>query len=157
MLRALMVLSVVLGLAVTPCLAKGADPKVVAEIKEVVEKRHKAFGEKDTETLLSLFAPNMIIMGTGPGDRWVGEEEIKKAHAKFFENFDSLNIHCTWMSIGTKGDVARLTAMCQVTSYLKNEKTEFPVNWSAVLEKQEGKWLFVTSHFSIPIIKLKDQ
>ncbi len=131
-------------------LAGEADPQVVAEIKSMLQSYTKAIGDKDLEAVMASFAPGpeTVLMGTGPGERWVGSAEIEEAHRRFFENFDKEKFEVTWASVGSDGNVAWLTAMLQITDYLKNEKNEYALNWSATLVKQEGKWYFVSSHFS---------
>jgi uncharacterized protein (TIGR02246 family) len=155
MKRGLVLLLLALNVAAAPCLAEETDSKVKAEVKAVVEKYLKALEGKDLATIMEVHAtgPHTIVMGTGPGERWMGKEEIENAHKRFFENFDKEEINCSWESISSKGDMAWIMAMCRITDYLKNEKNEYPINWSAVLEKQEGKWLFVNSHFSNPITR----
>ncbi|MFL6254177.1 MAG: hypothetical protein ACJ74T_04090, partial [Pyrinomonadaceae bacterium] len=54
-----------------PTAAAAADPKVVDEIKAVLEKHDKALGEKNLDAVLETFAPapNTVVLGTGPSER----------------------------------------------------------------------------------------
>ncbi len=89
-------------------------------------------------------------MGVGPGERWVGKEEIADAYRHFFMDFDrgSLSTECSWHSLDVQGDVAWTMTMCNFTDYLKNVKREYAIKFSAVFERFEGRWYFVTVHFS---------
>src|SRR3954451_19297933 len=67
-----------------------ADPKVVDEIRAVLAKHDKALGEKNLDSVLETFAPapNMVVLGTSPAERWVGPQEIKVAYTEIFKDYD---------------------------------------------------------------------
>lgn len=144
------VMVVVFCAAAAPCLAQQQDAGVEAEIKQLLQQHEKAFREKDLEGVMELYAPgpDTVLLGTGPGERWMGKEEIAEAYAHFFEDFDRSAHTLTWWSVGSHGDVAWLTAMVRYTYYLKNFETEFGLNLSAVFKKIDGSWRFVAVHFS---------
>ncbi|MEE4378745.1 MAG: nuclear transport factor 2 family protein [Candidatus Competibacteraceae bacterium] len=133
-------------------LAQDADPKALAEIQTTFQQHDAAMNGHDLDGVMALYStkPNTVMLGTGPGERWVGKEEIAAAYAEFFKDYDpnTFNSECTWRSGGINGNAAWLVAMCQVTDYLKNVKREYALNISAVLEKQDGKWQFSMLHFS---------
>jgi len=150
MIRAFAAVVTVFFLMVGPCLAQQTGSEVAPEIKGLLKTHEEAFRNKDMQGIMDLYAPGpeTVLLGTGPGERWTGEEEIKDAYMHFFENFDTSESKLTWLSADSRGDVAWLSAMVRYTYYLKNEKTEFGINLSAVLEKTDGKWRFVALHFS---------
>ncbi|GBC63641.1 hypothetical protein DENIS_4639 [Desulfonema ishimotonii] len=129
---------------------KDAEKTVMQEIKAVMETYKKAFKARDIDGLMALWSsrPDILLMGTGPGERYMGTEEIKHAYLRFFDNFDSEEGNITWMKISDNGDTAWFSVMGHFTSYYKNVKNEFALNHTGVLEKHEGKWLFVMRHFS---------
>ena len=133
-------------------LAQDADPKILAEIQKTLQQHDAAMKGHDLDGVMALYSakPNAVMLGTGPGERWVGEEEIAAAYTEFFKDYDpnTFDSECTWRTSGINGDTAWLVAMCQVTDYLKNVKREYALNISAVLEKQDGKWQFSMLHFS---------
>jgi uncharacterized protein (TIGR02246 family) len=132
----------------TPCLAQEIDP----EIMDMLRRHDQALSEQDLATVMATYAPEgtIVLMGTGPGERWVGKEEIEDAYMHFFQDFDpgSLRTECTWHSLDTQGTISWLMIMCHFTDYLKNQKRDYALNISAVLEKQEDQWYFRTFHFS---------
>jgi hypothetical protein len=147
----LLILTLLCG-TVTPGLAQGMDPKVEAEIRGTLQKHDKALTDQDLATVMGTYAPgpNTVLMGTGPGERWVGKEEIEDAYKHFFQDYDkgTLITECYWNSSGSNGTMAWVMAMCKFTDSLKDKKREYGINLSVALEMLEGKWYIRTFHFS---------
>jgi uncharacterized protein (TIGR02246 family) len=126
--------------------------KVEAEIIAVLGKHDQAMTQKDIDAVMALYAPGTktVMMGTGPGEKWVGTDEIKDAYAHFLQDYDkgTPTHDCYWKSVASEGDVAWLTAMCKTTDSLKGKKREFGLNVSAVFARQDGKWQIRLMHFS---------
>jgi uncharacterized protein (TIGR02246 family) len=141
-----------LGIAVAPCLAQEIDPRVDAEIMEMIMMHDKALSEQDLAAVMATYAPTgtIVLMGTGPGERWVGREEIEDAYRHFFQDFDtgSLRTELTWRALEIRGNIAWMMVMLQFTDYLKNQKREYAANISVVVEQLEGQWYIRTFHFS---------
>jgi uncharacterized protein (TIGR02246 family) len=120
-----------------------------AELQAVVEAYSKALAQKDLEGCMAAYGgADAVMLGTGPGERWLGDEEIRTAHREFFKTFDTETSKATWKVGFVNGDVAWGARMSMVTDYLKNVKKEFALNMSFVLEKRDGKWKIVLLHFS---------
>jgi uncharacterized protein (TIGR02246 family) len=151
-LRSLPLFFLLLWALAVPSLAQEADPEVMAEIKDLLKQHDEAMNNQNLTSVMEMYAagPKTVLMGTGPGERWVGKEEIKSAYAEFFKDFDpgSMTSKCTWTVGDYVGDMAWLMAMCRITDYLANQQRDYALNLSAVLEKQEGKWHFRALHFS---------
>jgi uncharacterized protein (TIGR02246 family) len=139
-------------LSAFPAYAQQPSAGATAAIKSVLRTHDKAFNDHDLSTIMGLYSqqPNTLLLGTGPGERWVGKAEIQDAYKHFFADFDkgSLTTNCTWTTGEIKGPMAWLAAMCQVTDYLKNMKREYALNLSIVLEQEDGAWHFRAMHFS---------
>ncbi len=148
MTRLFLTLLVVFVLTAAPCLAAEADPGVIAELDQMLKSYSQAFKDKDVDAVMGLFAPDAVLMGTGPGERYDGTEEIRAAHLQFFGSYDKLTTERTWFKIWVKGDAAWAMTMAHHTTYNKNVKNEFALNTSVVFEKRNGKWVFVSQHFS---------
>lgn len=151
--RLFLSLIVVVVLAASPCVAAKADSGAKAEIGQIIKTHNQAFDNKDIDAVMGFYAPDAILMGTGPGERYDGTDEIREAHAHFFESYDKQRSELTWHKTWINGDVAWVMAMKQYTLYNKNVKNEFALNWSVVLEKRDGKWVFVSLHFSNLVCK----
>ena len=139
------------SIALTSGLARAEPSGAEAEIRAFLTKHAQAFKARDIDGIMALWAagPDIVLMGTGPGERYVGRKEVREAHLEFFKMFDAEDNRITWTKVGSDGNMAWIMAMAQVSSYYKNIRNEFAVNWSAVLKKQDGEWRFVTRHFSI--------
>jgi len=147
-IRLFLTLSVALVLAVAPGLAAGADSGETAEIDQMLQAYRQAFNNKDIDGVMGFYAPDAILMGTGPGERYDGTEGIREAYLQFFQASDKQTSEQTWLKVWVKGDVAWGMSMNQFTLYYKNVKSEYALNTSATFEKRDGKWVFVSHHFS---------
>lgn len=131
-----------------------ADPKTVDEIRAVLEKHDKALGEKNLDGVLETFAPapNTVVLGTGPGERWVGAQEIKAAYTEMFKDYDpnTMKVDCEWKTGNSDGTMAWLAATCVAKDSLKGKARDYPLNVSAAMVKQDGQWHFTMLHMSNP-------
>jgi hypothetical protein len=88
---------------VSPCLAKKGDSKIMAEVKTVMEQHNKAFNAQDLKGVMTNYAsdPNTVLMGTGPGEAYAGDEAIGGAYNQLFTRFEanSLSFKYDWISV----------------------------------------------------------
>ena len=91
-----------------------------------------------------------VMMGTGPGELWVGQDEIRNAYTHFFEDFDpgKQSFESLWHhgNVGPQG--AWLMNVSKVSMTRGSSTTEFGLNSSLVAVKADGKWLIQAMHFS---------
>lgn len=149
----LLALPLVLGAWTTTGWAQlEGDPIALNEVKEVFARFHQAINEHNLAGVMATYAPDnkTVLLGTGEGERWLGKEEIQVAHAEFFKFFDpgTQETRCTWTMEDVKGNLAWVAKMCWITDFLKNQKQEYGINLTAILEKLEDKWYFRVIHFS---------
>jgi uncharacterized protein (TIGR02246 family) len=135
-------------------LASAQSPKseAAADIAALLKKHDTAMNQHDLNRVIELYAkgPSTVLLGTGPGEKFQGLEEIRTAYTEIFKDFDkgSLSANCYWKDGGVLGTAAWGAAMCKVSDSLGTKKREYELNVSAVLEKQSGRWLFRMLHFS---------
>jgi ketosteroid isomerase-like protein len=141
--------SVALCAAAAPALAAEGP---AAQLREVFRAHETAFNAHDVQGVMKLYAPgdSTVVLGTGPGERWVGSAEIADAYRHFFADFDAgtLKRNCAWELPGVSGDVGWLSAMCSYQDSLKGVKREYSLNISVVLQKTDGTWQVCAMHFS---------
>lgn len=129
------------------------EQKTPAGIQETFAKLSQALNEHDLPGVMATYAPSgpVVMLGTGEGERWVGKEEIQSVYAGYFKEFDpgTQEIHCTWTMQDTQGALSWTARMCRITDFLKNQKREYGINVTAVLEKLEGQWYFRVLHTSV--------
>ncbi len=139
-----------LGAASVP--AKDHSSSIDPELDALISKYHQALKSQDLAEVVSTYAPgsSTVLLGTGPGERWLGQQEIKDAYEHFFADYDrgTMTIDCGSQASGIKQNLAWLIAVCDFTDSLKGKKRKYGVNISAVAEKQDGAWHFRTFHFS---------
>lgn len=119
-------------------------------LKELHDAYFKAFSAHDMDGVLALFAPNAIILGTGPGEIWGGPEEIGEAHRNFFQAFDpgKQEAEVLFRSGNVMGGMAWVTSVSKVRFTKETGVTEFGLNKLVVFERTGGKWLIRAMHFS---------
>jgi uncharacterized protein (TIGR02246 family) len=141
---------VVLLLALGISQAGQTDAKAEAGIKKLMESYRAAVGKQDLAGVMKSFAdgPDIVVMGTGPGELYVGKESIENAYRAFFSNFQTEKNKITWMKSGVNGNAAWILGTSLITQAQKKGKNEFEMNWSAVLEKKGDEWKIVALHFS---------
>lgn len=143
--------AIVLGAPVGRAQAR-ADKGVRAEIASLLDAHDEAMNRQDLAGLLALYAPGpkTVLLGTGPGERYQGADEIRAAYKEFFKDFDAgtLKHSCYWKDGGANGNLAWGAAMCKFSDAVVAKQREYEMNVSAVAEKRGGKWQFVMLHFS---------
>ena len=160
MLRKLFFVALIASFVVGPALASkqqnkdAAEPKgkTAAEVKEMIQRHDKAFTQQNMEAVLGTYAPTgeIVLMGTGPGEVWIGKEQIQSAYEHFFADFDkgTFASDCGWKSGDVKDDMGWIMAVCKCTDSKDGKKREYGLNISGALQKVDGKWYFRTMHFS---------
>jgi uncharacterized protein (TIGR02246 family) len=120
--------------------------------KSLWQEQQKAFDAHDVDGVLATFAnsDDIMLMGTGPGEHWVGKAEIKDAFAHFIEGFDpnTLEAKCGEGAGSAQGNVAWFTEVCSFTDSKDGKARSFVANLSGVLVKQDDAWRFHSMHYS---------
>jgi uncharacterized protein (TIGR02246 family) len=123
------------------------------ELRAVLRQHDEAMNQHDLKTVMGLYvdAPNIAMMGTGPGEFWKGSEAVENAYQAFFGGFKagSMSHECPDRAAGKHGDVAWFAASCDMTDATPDgEPREYGLNVSAVLLNTADGWRFQTLHFS---------
>jgi len=136
-----------------------AVPAIAAEtlhagMRALFDAHEKALDAHDLAGLMKLYAPGeqTVVMGTVPGERWVGSVQIEDAYRHFFDDFDAgtLKRDCPWVVSEVSGDVGWLSATCNYEDSLKGKPRTYALNVSVVLQKLDGDWKLRAMHFSNP-------
>lgn len=126
------------------------SPDAVA-IKKMFEEHRKAFSNHDVEKVKTFYADDAVMMGTGPGELWIGQEEIGDAYTHFCQDFEKggQKHKITWQRPKIKGDVAWIMmTLDESQDRPGDDDPTYQLNMSVVLEKVGGDWKFSTVHFS---------
>lgn len=136
----------------SPCMAKQGRPGVDDAVRALVEQHGKALSAHDLKGIMDTYAPveGIILVGTGPGETYVGEESVGGAYNQFFNRFEAntLSFKYDWVYTGSRGDAAWFAVTIGAEGTVNGEKKERMFNMTGTLLKIKGKWRFVSNHFS---------
>ena len=130
------------------------DSNVVEEVKSVLLKYNKALNDKNLDTLLATFSydPRTVVLGTGTGERYVGQDAIRERYSEILKDYDpgTRITNCEWKTGGVDpaGTTAWVAATCQGQDSLKNVKRDYVLNISGALRKDDKDWRFLMLHMS---------
>ena len=145
-------LLMILSLSIPLCLAHAQEGKRDPGVAALLKEHDEAMNQHNLEGVVALFAPESktVIMGTGPGERFQGREEIKNAYTEMFKDFDkgTLKHDCYWREGGGDEKLKWGAAMCKFTDSKAGKEREYGLNVSAVVKKEGDKWQFVMMHYS---------
>jgi uncharacterized protein (TIGR02246 family) len=137
---------------VSPCLGGQGDSKIMAAVRNVIEQHNQAFNAQDLKGVMTLYAsdPSTVLMGTGPGEAYVGDEAIGGAYDQLFTRFEAntLSSKYDWIAVGSKGNFAWFAVTTTMEGTVNKEKKERVFNMSGTLLKEKGQWRILSLHFS---------
>ena len=132
--------------------AFAADPptQIEKEVKDLLNAYAKAYEKKDLNALMSMIAPDAstVFVDSGPQGRHIGADAIKNAYQAEFGQIQSVVMEYTWLSAGSKGDLAWFATELTAKVDLGQGKIRGAGPLDRCSEKREGKWLIILSHFS---------
>ena len=106
--------------------AQQASVSTDTSVAALLQKHDEAMNQKNLEAVMALFAPGdqTVMIGTGPGERWVGKDQIRTAYVEFFKDYDkgSLTRKCEWSTGEVRQNMAWGAAMCTMGDSLKDRK-----------------------------------
>ncbi|MBK1650209.1 YybH family protein [Rhabdochromatium marinum] len=144
-------LALAVSLGAQPLLAE--DNQTTSEaVKQLWQVQQKAFDAHDLDGVMQTFADgdDIMLMGTGPGEHWVGQDEIKDAFKHFMGNFDpnTMKAKCKEGVGHAMEDVAWFTEVCRFRDRKDGKARKFVANLSGVVIKQDDGWRFHSMHYS---------
>lgn len=158
MVRRVFVAAMALSLAVVLMASEAGQERFAAtdeqitEIKALLQAHDVAFTNHDLEGVLACYVtgPRTVVMGTGPGEVWVGKEEISQMYEQMFLDFDrgKQEFAYNWRQGGLNGRTAWLNTMGEVRLTKDGEEKAFAMNASCIIVRDGEGWKFVNFHFS---------
>lgn len=143
--------SALLALLALPVTAEQPNP-AVADVQALLQKHDAAMNAHDLDGVMATFSdhPTTLMLGTGPGEVWVGKAEITEAYRNFIADFEAgtATSDCGWQVIDVQSDTAWFAAMCQMSDSLEGNKREFAFNVSALLVREDAQWRLRMLHAS---------
>lgn len=131
-----------------------ADKEIEAAVRAVLEKMAEAYRKKDVDGLMSLYVsdPDVVSIGTGKDEKYIGLAQLRKAYERDFAQSQSVAITFDWLSVSADatGDIAWFASDITVRAKVSGKEVTFPGRLTGVMENRAGNWLIVLGHFSLP-------
>ncbi len=139
----------VLGTTASAADAKADNPELDS-VRALLKAHDDAMTNHDLEGVVATLSEKAAIMGTGPGEMWVGPAEIKDAYEHFFQGFDKGEQEFEYkFKIGGLGaDMGWLMASGNIKGKKGGKAFLFPINVSLTVVKAGGEWKIASMHFS---------
>ena len=129
-----------------------ADTRTENEVTAALQKLTHAYAKRDLEGFLECFASDadVVIYGTGADEKCIGVEQIRTQAERDWAQSESAAMLFTWTSISGAGVVAWAAVDGTFRFRADGQDMSLPARITFVLERREGRWLIVQSHFSTP-------
>lgn len=131
-----------------------ADPETEAEIFRILETSGHAMDRGDMEYALSHMAPDadLVVYGTGADEKRIGKDQLRSLAERDLDQSDFASQKIVWhsVSVSSDGSVAWVAADVESSALVEGRYITFEVRFTGVLERRDGKWLFVQQHQSLP-------
>jgi ketosteroid isomerase-like protein len=130
--------------------SKEANPEV-EKVRALLKAHDEAMTKHDLKGVMACLTEKAAIMGTGPGEIWVGPDDIKVAYKHFFEGFDKgeQKFEYQFKIGGVGADMGWLMASGNnITGKKDGKDISFPINISLTVAKNAGDWRIAAMHFS---------
>lgn len=130
------------------------DTKMVEEVQAMLAAHDKALNDQDVAGVMATFStdPKTVLLGTGAGERFVGQEAIKNAYTEIVKDYDkgTFEPNCEWKEGGADeaGKMAWLAATCNAKDSKKGVKREYVLNVTGTVIKEPAGWRFISLHMS---------
>ena len=127
-----------------------ADNPALDAIRALLKAHDDAMTNHDLKGVMATLTEKASIMGTGPGEMWVGPEEIKDAYEHFFEGYDKgqQEFEYKFKHGGLSSDMGWLMASGNIKAKKSGKAVVFPINVSLTVVKAGDQWKIAAMHFS---------
>lgn len=129
------------------------NTKSKSEIHAMLTRFDELYRGKDVAGLTALYsdAPDVIAIGAGKSEQYIGPEAIEAAYKKEFSELGEIkSVRHKTLSVTISRETASLAAVRYITAQSKDEVIHRRGRLTAVLKKIHGRWVFIQTHFSLP-------
>jgi uncharacterized protein (TIGR02246 family) len=127
------------------------DREPEAAVLATLDRYAERYGEKDVDGVTELFAddPDVILIGTGADERWVGRREIRRQFARNFAEAERTRFEWVSRHVAATGDGAWVAADAVVHVVVDGVERSIPIRFTVVLEQRDGVWVWLHRHASV--------
>jgi ketosteroid isomerase-like protein len=128
-----------------------ADAATGRELTEVLERFCSGFARRDTEAVMSLFAPDPDVMVV-TSEEWLlrGPVELGRFLDRYVEGPTTYSWEWHHFDLATAGSVGWLLAEGTETAAVEERLEQHPYRMTMVCERRDGRWLLMQVHGSSP-------
>ena len=129
-----------------------ASPSTQAAVEATLQQWKDAYSRRDVDGALAVIAPDDDVVGIGTGpDEWrVGPEEFKAQLERDFAQAEALSVDYEPLVVSEAGPVAWVAGRARVQARVEGQDVTLTGRFTAVLERRDGRWLLLQTHFSLP-------
>ena len=146
----------VLAVLFAPGQALTADEADTAAVRSVLDKNIRSWETNDVPLFTSIFAhdDDMVNYGTDAAERWVGWNALKASVEKQTAAFadTKMTVQHRDIKLAADGNVAWAAEVLDWSTRTGSEIVNLTgMRVTTVLEKRQGAWLIVHTHYSVPV------
>jgi ketosteroid isomerase-like protein len=129
-----------------------ADARTEAAVMSSLNRFIEAIASRDTDRVLSCFAPDpdLVLIGSGVDEKRLGLNELKMHFERDWAQSEAISIELGWNSVSAAGSVAWVAGDAIVHAEVSGQEISLLGRFTAVLEQRKGRWLLMQFHFSMP-------
>ena len=123
-----------------------------AEIRSWLDQFIKVFTEKNVDSIMSLYADDVVAYDIVPPLQYVGKQAYRKDYESFLAQYQgNLRVEVKDLNVGASGDLGYATGLELIGGTLTNgQKSEIWARFTTLFRKVNGKWLDFHDHISVP-------
>ena len=129
-----------------------ADAKTESEVRNVIAVLTDNYAKRNLAGFMACFAPDddVILLGTGADEKRVGPAQIRAQVTRDWDQTEAIAMRFNDVAVSAAGGVAWATTDGAFDIRVGGEDMLLPARVTFVLERRDGAWLIVQSHFSTP-------
>lgn len=122
-----------------------------AAVLETLDRYAERYGAKDVDGVTELFADDadVLLVGTGADERWLGRDEVRRQFERNFAEAERTRFEWVSRHVAAAGDAAWVSAEAVVHVLVDGDERSIPIRFSVVLEQRDGEWVWLHRHASV--------
>ncbi len=124
------------------------DSKTENAVLRTLDRYAERYGAKDADDVTDLFAddPDVLLIGTGADERWIGKAEVRLQFERNFAEAERTRFEWRSRHIAAAGNAAWVAADAVVHVTVAGEDRSIPIRFTVVLEERDGIWRWLHRH-----------
>lgn len=127
-----------------------ADPKTEVQILAHRRRLRECLASGDLESIMELFGPDLVSIGTGIDETSFGFDEFRKGIERDLTQGHGIQDETIWMRVSARGPVAWLAVEFEQSWIADGRPGRERHRVTSVYERRRGRWVCVQMHASVP-------